>query len=174
MKSLKRVLIFILAMLISLPLIWSCGKDTGDTDDEKNDPPCTEHVDEDNNSRCDKCNEALIDPDNDTEPDEVMLIEDGKAKFTFVLKDGSSDLVVSALKKLTDKLDSLDVSTGVVGEDSQATACEVLVGATSCRGDAYEYDMYTLGISHHCSIPVCVLHCGYRRKRQYRIPGTFH
>lgn len=132
MKNLKRLLIILLALIVTL-CFFAC----------KEDAPC-EHVDENRDGICDECEETVeIEPSGD----ELLLIEEGEFQFQFVL---GSDISVNVRKAVNDLAkmlsESFDIEVGVVNDESgNEIDCEVLLGTVTSRGEDYEYNKYTLG-----------------------------
>ena len=138
--KLKKILLFVLAFALALALL-SC---------EKN------HEDKDGDGKCDDCGEAMPgatpeEPEKPEEPEEpvadgLVLIEDGEAKFQFVLQKNASGSINKAIDGVIKSLKEFDVKAEkVFDEPNNASECEVIIGSPENRGDAYKYDMHTLG-----------------------------
>ena len=142
----KRILAIITAVLLLFAFSSCLGSTPPETE-------CTgDHVDADENGRCDICDAALEtekEPEEDKEKEngELALIKDGEALFQIVVaKDSSSSTFQKAAKSIQSALEKLDVEVKVVTENADnATACEVILGAPTTRGDVYKYDVHTLG-----------------------------
>ena len=136
----KRILMLVLALTMVFA-IAACST-----------PPteCTAHVDENADGKCDVC-EAVVEPQEKPEEkpaEQLVLIEDGKAKFQIVTATTfvSNANTKKALDTLSKKLKNLDLDVDIVAENaSNAKDCEVIIGAPTTRGDAYAYDEHSLG-----------------------------
>ena len=126
MKNAKKILILLLSLALVFAL-FACGK--------------CEHEDANKDGVCDKCGEEV-----EVEIADVALIEDGVAKFQFVVETGVSSDVVKAVDKLIKALKEYDVEVLKVNdkEDTKQDV-EVLIGDVTTRGDAYKIDKYALG-----------------------------
>ena len=149
MKIFKKIL-FLLISLSLLLLTASC-----------NEAPCTEHSDTNPaDGKCDTCG-ADVAPDEGGEGDgegegegegeadtgEFVLIEDGVARFQFVLGSSVPSGIRSSATRIATALEKLGIKTTAKREDEgSAQDCEILIGNVSTRGEAYEYDMYSLGM----------------------------
>ena len=142
MKFNKIILLFI-ASILALFMLFGCEN------------AC---VDNNNDGKCDDCGEAMPgatpeepdEPDEPKEPEEnddgVMLIEDGKANFNFVIQRKAPSNVVKAVDNLIKSLKKLNVDvTKVYDEEGSISDCEVIIDVPTTRGDAYAYDMHDLG-----------------------------
>ena len=142
MKKNNKILLFILVLVFAL-LFTACEE---------------AHADNNNDGKCDDCgivmDESKIpdEPENPEEPEEpdtaaeTMLIEDGEAKFSFVVPKGASSSLNKAVDNLIKKLKQLDVVVEKkFDEANNVTDCEVIIGAPANRGDKYAYDMHDLG-----------------------------
>ena len=131
MKSIKRILTVLLALALSLGVIFSlsaCGE-------------CT-HADTDGDGKCDKCNTDYTAPIED-----VTLVDtDGTPKFQFVLADSVGEDIERALADFARALGTYGVEIDIA-EDTESTAmeCEVLIGDVKSRGEKYDYDEHSLG-----------------------------
>ena len=138
-----------LVLLMCIALVFGLASCLGDTPDE-----CTVHTDEDGDGKCDVC-EAEVEPEEKPEEkpgekpaSDFILIKDGVAKFQIVTATtapGGSNFK-KAVDGLVKTLDDLDIEVKSVAEKADnAEACEVIIGAPTTRGDAYKYDVHTLG-----------------------------
>ena len=135
----KKILFMIIAFSLCLALV-SCGSD---------DAPCTFHVDEDNNGRCDNC-DATVKPGNTTtEGEDLMLIKDGKTSFAVVCAESLSDKaggyvndLVKTLNKYYLKDKDLKTNYDAPGFDE---VTEIIFGSPKNRGDEFIKDEHYLG-----------------------------
>ncbi len=160
MKNLRKIVLLLLSLTLMFGL-FACGG--GD--------PCTEHTDENSDGKCDKCGEKVDTPPCDTcvdsdgdgkcdecgeavEPEptaEVVLFENGKAKFQIVLsKETKADVrkaVEKGIKSELSKKYKIDVTVVTEGSvDDEEADTEILIGTVKNRGEKYEFDKYQLGI----------------------------
>ena len=75
MKNLKKFLFIFLALTLALCL-FACS---GGGDDDK---PCTTHVDENTDGKCDECGETMKEEGGKPSASDLVLIENGEAKFS--------------------------------------------------------------------------------------------
>ena len=127
MKSIKKILLLILALSLSL-MLFACG---GGSD------ACTEHTDADGNNKCDACGETITPGGGVEKPvEDLPLVENGQALFQIVVADSALDLdgVISAANSISNTLgrNGITVSRWAY-EDDTAAECEVIIGVTSSR-----------------------------------------
>ena len=128
MKSIKRILILILVFATALTL-FSCFE--------------CEHIDEDFDAVCDKCDEQI-----EGAVPALKLIENGEANFRFVYSKKVAAPVTQALNDVVKDLKGLDIKVEKIADDAQFEddgVIEVLIGDVTTRGEKYQYDKYTLG-----------------------------
>ena len=132
MNLMKKIFLLLLALTLVFALI-SC-------DDE----PCVEHVDENEDLVCDKCDAKL---EEEQKGDELLLIENGEAKFQIVVANSAGTIFKRDVQKFVDKLEELGITGIEIAEDSDKTVkdCEILIGDVSTRGDKYNFDEHTVG-----------------------------
>ncbi len=131
----RKTRIAILAILLILTLgvsLVACGG---------GDDPCTEHVDQDSDGKCDKC-DATVEPDEGgdaTPTGSIELIKNGSATFTVVsTQETSNDLgktLTNFVKTINDCIDGTTAKT--VLEQTEASGTEIIVGPVTTRGDKY-------------------------------------
>lgn len=156
----KKLLILLLSLILVFAFV-SCGGST-DTPEE-----CTEHVDEDTNGKCDKCGATLEVPkeectehsdlnkdgkcdicekDISKETVNIPLIEDGIAKFRFVLASTLTEEQRETFESYVNALRLIGIYPIVVEEsNADSDGCEVLIGNVSNRADKYKIDGHLLG-----------------------------
>ena len=126
MKNARKILTLLLSLALVFAL-FACGK--------------CEHEDPNKDGVCDKCGEEV-----EVEIADVALIEDGVAKFQFVVETGVSSDVVKAVDKIIKALKEYDINVErVTDKADNAKDIEVLIGDVTTRGDAYKIDKYALG-----------------------------
>ncbi len=128
MKALKRILLILLVLTLTLALFACGGK-------------CKSHVDEDGDGKCDKCKAEVT-----KEAVQVKLFDNGLPTFQFVIGD---DIKMTAKKLLDGYVEDMeeigvDISIERDVEDS-IQDCEILVGTVKTRGEKYTVDKYSLG-----------------------------
>ncbi len=135
MKAFKKILVLLLMLSISFTL-FAC---------EKPDNTCKNHIDEDGNGICD--NEGCDAPVEPAPQGDIALIENGEAKFQFVLAGDSPDgEIISAVEDLVKAFDKLGIEVKLVYEDAEQTDCEILIGGVMNRGDRYYIDGHDYGM----------------------------
>lgn len=154
----KKIALIMLALMLVLSFL-ACGAD------DISETTCTEHVDKNGDGRCDKCDAKLenpsctnhLDSDGDkkcdvcaavipsVENEEIKLIENGEALFSFVLDSSMSTDSLKIFGDYTNALKLAGITVNVLNENSTPSDCEVLVGEVESRGDKYIYDKYSLG-----------------------------
>ncbi len=136
MKSIIRIFAVMLLVLVLCLTACTGGGDT----------VCTEHTDADKDGRCDIC-DAAVEPEQGTDgSDELVLIEDGEARFQIVLGGDISANIRLSAKNLEKALGKLGITVAVVDErDSTVTECEVLIGRVTSRGEDFDIDGHKLG-----------------------------
>ena len=123
MNNLKKIL-FLLIVLTLTFCMFSC--DSGDGND-----PCTSHVDENKDGKCDKCGEKT-EAEKPTAT-ELKLIENGEAKFQIIYAAAPSK-VINAITGVRNSLAALDIDVTVAAEKADnAKDCEVLIGNITTR-----------------------------------------
>ncbi len=127
MKNAKKILLILLSLALVFTL-FACGK-------------CKEHVDENKDGKCDKCEEEMK-----LEIADVALVEGGVANFQFVVETGVSSDVIKAVDNIVKALKEYDLTVQKVNDKGDNIKdVEVLVGDITTRGDAYKIDKYALG-----------------------------
>ena len=140
----KRLLILLLALTLCFALI-ACGGDT----------PCTEHVDADQNGKCDNC-DAIVEPQGGGDegnggtqsPDSLELVKGDSASFQIIYTDATSTFIGKPLsnfvKTLNDCIKAGDVIAG--NEETEEKTVEIIVGTVPTRGNEIaNTNMYAYG-----------------------------
>ena len=135
----KKLLLLMLTLSLAFCL-FSCGGGT-----------CT-HADGNGDGICDKCEKTMGTPPPE-EYEDLVLIENGKANFQFVITgDSVSADVIKSVTSMISELRKLKVTVTRVtaGATSGTTAdkpqeIEVLIGNVTQRGEEYDYNAYDLG-----------------------------
>ena len=142
MKCFKKLLVLLLALSLSFSL-FACGG--GGDDDDDDDEVCVEHIDDNEDGKCDECNADM--PTSSIQ--DLILIDNGEAKFQFVLEAG---LPIEVSKLIEDSIisvleDDCDIYIDIVDEDEEDSEqdVEILIGSVTTRGEEYEFDRYSLG-----------------------------
>ncbi len=128
MKKIKGLLFILLILTLAISL-FACKKDC-------------EHIDEDGDGKCDKCNEEI-----ELEQAQVLLFDQGIPTFRFVLGGDVSKDAKKLISEYISALDEigLDVEQALDIEDDGEYECEILIGNVQSRGKDYIYDNHTLG-----------------------------
>jgi len=158
MRKLRIFALLLLSLALALTLI-SCGEPCTSHTDADSDGKCDncgaevkvceEHKDEDGDEKCDDCGATVEKPPvTSTDPMELTLIENGKAKFRIVTgKDipsatrKSLDKFIEGMRDLGIKFDCVDYLEEVEDDGT----IEIIIGTVPNRGEAYNIDMHTLG-----------------------------
>ena len=152
----KKLLLFLLALALVFSFA-SCGeKEHVDNDnDGKCDecgealneiPPCTEHTDENSDGKCDTCGTAVEGEENEDQGAPLVLIENGIAKFQIVYPVASGSSIRKAIKNFIDDMEDEDIEIESDTDDDAVEAdIEVLIGTVAGRDDKYTIDVHTLG-----------------------------
>ena len=135
MKTLKKLLFIFLAISFAF-CFFACGG-KGDT--------CKTHLDENNDGKCDKCGETVKNEDNPV--GDLVLVEDGEAKFQIVYADGMSSMLIGKINKLKTELLGVGISVERVADKADNIKdCEILIGNITARGDKYKTDGHDYGM----------------------------
>ena len=133
MKSLKKLLFVFLTLTLAF-CMFSCGG---------SDDPCKTHLDENNDGKCDKCGETVK---QETPPaSELVLIEDGEAKFQIAYVQASSKVLnaINGIKISLGKI-GIDIVSSIEKTDNEQE-CEILIGNITKRADKYKTDGHDYG-----------------------------
>ena len=138
MKNLRLFTLFLILSLIASLMLFSCEKSC---------------IDSNSDGKCDDCGKAMPgatpeEPEMPEEPitDETVLISNGNAEFCFVVQNNASSATIKLVDNLIKQLKNLNVETKRIFEsEDNAADCEVIIDIPKYRGDAYEYDVHTLG-----------------------------
>ena len=140
MKNATKLLMLLLALVLSLSLFACGGGDGGDGD------KCDECIDTDNSGTCDVCGEAMPE-----EPaSDIVLFEDGVSNFRIVLGTGIATDVrkfvdQNIVGKLRNKYNIELVSAQEGSTNDEPQEVEVLIGNVTTRGAKYMVNRYELG-----------------------------
>ena len=132
----KKLLILFLVLTLGFALV-ACGG---------GDDPCTEHVDANSDGKCDKC-EAAVEPDEGgdegnggtTPAGDIELVKNGKATFTIVSKEDTSNAIGRPFTNFIDNLNYCieDANVTSVFEHIPSSGTEIIFGNVMTRGDKY-------------------------------------
>lgn len=132
----KKLLILFLVLTLGFALV-ACGG---------GDDPCTEHVDANSDGKCDKC-EAAVEPDEGgdegnggtTPAGDIELVKNGKATFTIVSKEDTSNAIgrpfINFIENLNYCIEDANVTS--VFEHIPSSGTEIIFGNVMTRGDKY-------------------------------------
>ncbi|MBE6550289.1 MAG: hypothetical protein E7670_07675 [Ruminococcaceae bacterium] len=135
MKNLKKFLFILLTLALAISLFACGGKD-----------PCKTHSDENEDGKCDKCGEAMKD-DGGAPAGDVVLVENGEAKFQIVYADGFSTMLMGKVNKMKTELLGVGIKAERVADKADNVKdCEILIGNIATRGDKYKTDGHDYGI----------------------------
>lgn len=169
MKAILRItaLFILLAMLIA-PIV-SCSSDGGESTE---DDVCTQHIDKNGDGKCDECGDSLpkapctehIDENKDyvcdecgaaIEKKEIMLIDEGEALFELIYCEELSSEVITKIEELANTLSSFGITVLSKCEtEPEESACEVLIGGVSSRGERYIYKSKALGTDGYAIVGI--------------------
>ena len=128
--NMKKLLVLFLALTLCFALI-ACGE-----------TPCTEHVDTDENGKCDSCGadvEPEADGGNGGSSNEIELIKNGSAKFRIVSTQETATALGKTLTNFVKTLNDCiaDGNVEAVLEQTAAEGTEIIVGPVATRGDKF-------------------------------------
>ena len=118
----KKLLILLLVLTLGLALV-ACGTDT----------PCTEHVDADQNGKCDSCG-ATVEPESGDQggapAGTIELVKGGSATFTIVSTEDTSVELGRTLSNFIKNLNECieDGNVKAVFEHIPASGAEIIIG----------------------------------------------
>ncbi|MBE6550288.1 MAG: hypothetical protein E7670_07670 [Ruminococcaceae bacterium] len=139
MKNLKKFLFIFLALTMAFCL-FACG---GGGDDDK---PCTTHVDENTDGKCDECGETMKEEGGKPSASDLVLIENGEAKFSIAYAQAPST-VLNAINGIKLSLSKLGIEITAAAEKADnVKECEVLIGNITTRADKYKTDGHDYGM----------------------------
>ena len=104
MKNLKKILFIFLALTLAFCL-FACGG---------GDDPCKTHSDENEDGKCDKCGETV--KEEQTPAGDLVLVEDGDAKFQIVYADGMSSMLMGKVNKMKTELSGIGIDVERVAD----------------------------------------------------------
>ncbi len=135
MKKIRVLLLLILVFAFVFTLTACKGGD---------DTACTEHIDENGDGKCDKCNTETEDNSNDDR--EIKLIENGTASFQVVISYTKYISIRSEFTALQSKLSAKGIDLAVANDVADGEReLEILVGEIENRDEKYRYDYHKLG-----------------------------
>ncbi len=135
MKNIKRLLLLMLVLALSLAIV-ACGGDK----------TCTEHKDADGDGKCDECG-AAVETSGGGGDGTLELVKNGEVKVQVVVDPIEYILIRKEFVKLADTLSEFGATLNVVKPtDADAEAdLEILIGDGTCRDEKYVFDGHKLG-----------------------------